>query len=70
MRVRAGSRCPRSQRAIENAVQRAFTLRGRIRILDGLYVALAEDLRCPLVTTDIRLCRANAPCEVQAPPQR
>ncbi|MDR0344015.1 MAG: type II toxin-antitoxin system VapC family toxin [Nocardiopsaceae bacterium] len=48
-------------------LQRAFALRGRIRVLDGLYVALAEELGCALVTTDSRLSRAAAPCEVRAP---
>lgn len=50
-------------------LQRAFTLRERIRVLDGLYVALAEELGCALVTTDSRLRRADPPCEVQVPGQ-
>lgn len=49
-------------------LERAFALRERIRVLDGLYVALAEDQRCPLITTDRRLSTAHAPCEVRAPP--
>ena len=48
-------------------LQRAFSLSGRIRVLDGLYVALAEELGCALVTTDSRLLRADPPCEVQVP---
>lgn len=49
-------------------LERAFTLRDHIRVLDGLYVALAEEQGCALVTTDRRLSGAQAPCEVQVPP--
>lgn len=45
-------------------VRRAFELRERIRVVDGLYVALAERLDCPLVTTDRRLAASSPPCEV------
>lgn len=48
-------------------VQRAFDLRDRIRVVDGLYVALAEERGVPLLTTDQRLVRADPPCEVLAP---
>lgn len=51
-------------------IDRAFALRHRIRVLDGLYVALAEELGCPLVTTDTRLGGAGLPCEVRVPPAR
>lgn len=49
-------------------VRRAFALREHIRVADGLYVALADELGCPLVTTDRRLAGAQAPCEVRVPP--
>jgi predicted nucleic acid-binding protein len=49
-------------------VRRAFALREHIRVTDGLYVVLADELDCPLVSTDRRLGRANAPCEVRVPP--
>lgn len=49
-------------------VRRAFALREHIRVADGLYVALADELDCPLVTTDRRLGGANTPCEVRMPP--
>ncbi|MGL5864312.1 MAG: hypothetical protein ACRCYX_00365 [Dermatophilaceae bacterium] len=42
--------------------------RERIRVLDGLYVALTEELGCPLVTTDRRLAAAAPPCTVLVPP--
>lgn len=48
-------------------LRRAFALRERIRVLDGLYVALAEQLGCPLLTTDRRLANADPPCEVIVP---
>ncbi|MGL5857139.1 MAG: type II toxin-antitoxin system VapC family toxin [Angustibacter sp.] len=48
-------------------VRRAFELRGRIRVVDGLYVALAEELACPLITTDRRLERSSPPCAVRSP---
>ena len=36
-------------------IGRAWELRDNVRITDGLYVALAEDLGAPLVTLDARL---------------
>lgn len=47
---------------------RAYTLRDGIRVLDGLYVALAEELGAALVTTDVRLGRAVSSCDVRFPP--
>jgi predicted nucleic acid-binding protein len=49
-------------------LRRAFALRERIRVVDGLYVVLADELDCALVTTDRRLATADAPCEVRVPP--
>lgn len=49
-------------------VRRAYALRERIRVLDGLYVVLADELGCPLVTTDRRLAGAGPACEVRTPP--
>jgi len=40
-------------------VARAWELRARLTIADGVYVALAEALDAPLVTTDARLARAG-----------
>lgn len=45
-------------------LQRALELGDRVRVLDGLYVALAEQRDCPLLTTDARLAAADPPCEV------
>jgi predicted nucleic acid-binding protein len=52
----------------ERHLHRALELSEGIRVLDGLYVALAEERSCPLVTTDRRLAHSGAPCEVLAPP--
>lgn len=49
-------------------VQRALELRSHVRITDGLYVALAEERDCPLLTTDRRLARTVSTCEVLVPP--
>jgi predicted nucleic acid-binding protein len=38
--------------------RRAMQLRANVRVLDGLYLALAEEHRCALVTTDRRLAAA------------
>lgn len=46
---------------------RALDLQENVGILDGLYVALAEERQCPLVTTDFRLRRGEPPCEVRTP---
>ena len=45
----------------------AMGLRHRIRVLDGLYVALAQQRQAPLVTTDARLARAQLPVHVLWP---
>jgi predicted nucleic acid-binding protein len=46
---------------------RSLDLQGRIRILDGLYVVLAQDREATLVTTDARLASAQLPVPVLAP---
>lgn len=45
---------------------RAYELRHNVGAYDAMYVALAEVLQCPLITTDVRL--SNAPgvrCEIE-----
>lgn len=49
-------------------MRRAYDLRDRVRVLDGLYVALAEERGATLLTTDGRLSRADLPVPVIAPP--
>ncbi|MGB4779760.1 type II toxin-antitoxin system VapC family toxin [Microbacterium sp.] len=45
-------------------LRRALELDGRLRVVDALYVALAERLECPLLTSDHRLAAAEPPCEI------
>lgn len=42
-------------------LDRAWQLRGAVRSWDAMYVALAEALHAPLLTTDGRLTRATGP---------
>lgn len=48
-------------------VLRALRMQDRVRVLDGLYVALAQDRGATLLTTDRRLARADLPITVLAP---
>lgn len=46
--------------------QRAWELRHNLTFYDGLYVALAEVLDCPLLTVDARLASATGPsCAIE-----
>ena len=44
---------------VHELMQSAWTQRSSLRVTDALYVALAEQLDAPLVTTDARLARAR-----------
>jgi len=47
-------------------LERAWELRRNVRGWDALYVALAEALDAPLITTDERLARATGPrCAIE-----
>jgi predicted nucleic acid-binding protein len=46
-------------------VQRAWSLRENVSAADAMYIALAEALDAPLVTTDASLARARLPVEVR-----
>jgi predicted nucleic acid-binding protein len=48
-------------------LRRALELHERFRVLDALYVVLAQDLEATLVTTDVRLARAGLPVAVTHP---
>jgi predicted nucleic acid-binding protein len=48
-------------------LRRALELHDRVRVLDGLYVALAEEREATLVTTDARLAGAPLDIRVHAP---
>jgi predicted nucleic acid-binding protein len=46
-------------------VSRAYELRSNVSAYDAIYVALAEQLDCPLLTADGRLARASGPrCQI------
>lgn len=48
---------------------RVWDLRASVTTLDAWYVALAESLRVPLATLDLRLTRAHGPqCAFSTPP--
>ena len=51
---------------IGNLGQQAFAMRDNVALRDGLYVAVAQALGCPLSTTDARLARACADHELCA----
>lgn len=48
-------------------LRRALEHQDRLRVLDALYVVLADEHRAPLVTTDERLARAGVGREVVSP---
>lgn len=50
-------------------LRRSAQMSDRIRVVDGLYVALAQDRGVVLLTTDRRLGASGAPCEVRIPPE-
>ena len=45
---------------------RAYELRHNVGAYDAMYVALAEVLQCPLITSDVRLANAiGVRCEIE-----
>ena len=52
----------------EHVISRVWELRSNITAYDAAYVAIAEQNRCPLVTTDLKLVMASGPtCEFRTP---
>ncbi len=50
--------------------ERVWDLRANLTCYDAWYVAIAEALRCPLITLDRRIAGATGPsCEVIVPPE-
>lgn len=65
--VAEACRLPQEVRPLDaGLIVRALALGERIRVLDGLYVALAEASGAALVTTDERLAAADPPCTVRS----
>lgn len=50
--------------ALEPLLGRAWALRDRLTAYDALYVALAIELDCPLITTDDRILSPRLPARV------
>jgi predicted nucleic acid-binding protein len=57
-------RAPVQRLPLEPLLPRAWSLRNRLNAYDALYVALAVELDCPLVTTDDRIPSPRLPAEV------
>ena len=50
--------------ALEPLLPRAWSLRNQLHAYDALYVALAIELDCPLLTTDDRILARRLPADV------
>ena len=62
-------RLPLERHAFAPFAERIWQLRHNLTVYDAWYVAVAEQLGCPLVTLDVNLYRAPGPaCEVLIPP--
>ena len=61
--VAALARIPLNRHPLPDLLGQAWERRDYLRITDGLYVALAEQLHMPLLTTDRRLARAYPQAE-------
>lgn len=57
-------RAPVERYALAPLLPRAWSLRDHLHAYDALYVALAVELGCPLVTTDDRILTHRLPAEV------
>ena len=55
---------PVERYALEPLLARAWSLRDHLHAYDALYVALAVELDCPLVTTDDRILSQRLPADV------
>lgn len=55
---------PVERYALQPLLRRAWSLRDHLHAYDALYVALAIELDCPLVTTDDQIRSARLPADV------
>lgn len=52
----------------QHVISRVWELRSNVTAYDAAYVAIAEQNRCPLVTTDLKLVAATGPgCDFRWP---
>lgn len=56
--LEALARAPIRRYPLEPLLAEVWALRANVSLRDGLYLALAQELRAPLLTTDGRLARA------------
>ncbi len=67
--VRALIALPARRVPARRFIARAAQLRHNVAVADGIYVAIAELLSCPLVTADGRLAAAPGPtCQIELLP--
>ncbi len=57
-------RAPVQRYPLASLLDRAWAMRDRLNAYDALYVALAVELDCPLVTTDDRIPSPRLPADV------
>jgi predicted nucleic acid-binding protein len=60
-------RAPVERYPLEPLLPRAWALRDRLHAYDALYVALAVELSCPLITIDDRIPSSRLPAQVIIP---
>lgn len=64
--LRSVAELPLLRHGHERLIARAWELRDNLSAYDGVYVALAEILRCPLLTADASLANAPGPrCPIE-----
>ena len=63
-RLRHLGDAPIERHPLGSLLMGAWERRARLDLMDGLYVALAAHLSCPVITTDRRLARAAAEAEL------
>ncbi len=62
--VDALARAPFSRHPLQGLIRGAWSRRENHRLVDALYVELAERLRAPLITTDSRLAKSYPQAEL------
>jgi predicted nucleic acid-binding protein len=63
-RLRLLGDAPIERHPLGSLLMGAWERRARLHLMDALYVALADQLSCPVITTDRRLARAAPEAEL------